>query len=978
MRCKLVFLLLFFLVGCLFYAFHLDPEKVLGEVPSGDPAFPPLNVIIIWHHHQPLYKVPGGLDYMMPWVRAHGVNDYPYMADLVEDYLENGKVTFNIVPSLLLQINDYLKGAEDEYMRLSMKPEEELTEDERKFIIEHFFDINPRFVNAHARYRELMEKKVNGLSFSDQDILDLKVCWNLYWVNIDYIKEDSVLSMLMEKDGGYTRQDLQYVLKKHLELMTTIVPKYRRLWKEGRIELITSPMYHPILPLLIDMGWEEDAKGQILKGLKYFSELFGTTPTGIWPPEEAVSDETARIFAEIGIKWFVTDKSILQKSGVDTGDYRNLMKPYKLVYDNGEIVVFFRDTDLSNRISFSYSQMSAEEAVKDFISRLHQLQRLNKDGTLVLTVALDGENAWEHYPNNGNDFRKLLYETLSLDPYVRLTTPSEYLEKYKVSNTLTKLAKGSWAGGELDVWIGEKEEDEAWMRLKKARRVFKEVSVRLKPDVREEALDVLYAAEGSDWFWWYGADQDAGNNEILFDMQFKNLLVRLYQLCGYERAQIPAYLFVPNKRPAIPTGGALRKVEYVIDGHLSDDEKGRTAFFVDMDSGPIKGVYVGRGDNSVYLAVELNRSASDYLGKNVKLEVYMSSPHAELFNAVTRYSSSEKPTELGFALSHCLSLNFKLWTKRKKVSPFLANGKEKWILTAGRFNGAVDDVVELEIPYEFLKVKSGEEFDLAVVWVENRKDLDYAPNSGPVRVSIPVAVTGKVIAEFVDPEGDEHGPGSYVYPKDPSFAPYKGLFDLLKVRVLENEEALVFQFWFAEMTNPWNAPKGFSHQLINLYIDSTAGGRTDTYSKGARVSFDEKHPWDYFIKVAGWPNYGRVFATVEGEEVPEAIRIEADLGEKLINVIVFKKYLEVRPSRDIYVYILVGSQDGYGPDHFRPVTPEPSQWTLGGYPKDAGEYAPFVVDIVVPKGFSQEEILSSYDPSHGKYATLIPVVIKLE
>ncbi len=955
------------------YLVLLFASLLIISLASPDPSKPPIKLAIIWHHHQPLYKIPGSMEYVMPWVRAHGVNDYPYMADLVDDYLTNGSVTFNIVPSLLIQINDYLKGATDEYQRLSLKPENELTEKERQFIIDHFFDINPRFVNSHPRYKELMDKKVEGKTFTDQDILDLKVCWNLYWINVDYINSDPRLKSLMDK-SRYTRDDLEYVLKKHLDLLKSVVPKYEKLWKERKIELITSPKYHPIIPILLEKGWKEDAFGQVESGIEYFKSVFGRAPVGMWPPEEAVSMDSIKLFAKAGVEWIVTDETILRKSGVDTSDKRNLFRPYKIKTEYGDLIVFFRDMDLSNRISFKYSQMSSEEAVNDFIETLHDYQSMNDSGDLIVTVALDGENAWEHYPNNGNDFRKALYERLSKDPYIELLTPSEYIEKYGVKSELSFLATGSWAGGELDTWIGEKEEDQAWDRLAKARETLLRAVPKMSESERELAYDVLYAAEGSDWFWWYGADQDAGNNEVLFDMQFKKLLVKMYELSGYSKSEIPSYLFVPNKKPVPPTEGVIKKVNYSVDGSLSDEEKEGAFYSDESDLGILRGFYIGRGDNGVYLAVLLDKKATEYLGESVKVQVYMDSPRAKSYNSKTKYSSVT-PTPLGFAMSNMVSVNLKIWNKRKKVSIFKANGKDKWILTTGKVKGAVGDVIEFEIPYDLLNVKSGEEFNLAVVVAVGKEDSDYAPDLGPVNVKIPAVVTGKLIASFEDPLGDEHGPGTYTYPKDPAFKPYHGLFDLLKVNVLENEEAYVFQFEFAEMTNPWNAPKGFSHQLINIYLDTKDGGRTDTYKPGARVQFDPKHPWDYFIKVAGWPSYGQVFATSDGREDPSCIRIEADPGEKLVNVILFKKCLVVEKS-PIYAYFIIGSQDGYGPDHFRPVTPKAGQWTLGGYPKDAGEYAPFVVDLVVPKGHTQEEILSSYDPNKKRYATLLPVELK--
>lgn len=952
-------------------------EEILRSVEPGDPSQKPLKLAIIWHHHQPLYKTPVEKDFFMPWVRAHGVNDYPFMADLVDRYLKEGKVTFNIVPSLILQIKDYLSGAIDEYMRLSYKPESELTDDEKRFIVDHFFDINPQFVNKYQRYRELMELKTSGKAFSDQDLLDLKVYWNLAWINIEYIEADPELRKLVQKGKNFTREDLEVVLKKHKELLSSILEKYGKLAKEGKIELITSAKYHPILPLLIDRGWIDDVRAQIEEGIRISRETFGVRPVGFWPPEEAVSHELVPILSELGVKWIVTDKSILQKSGVDTSDYRNLMMPYKVEASTGSVAVFFRDTDLSDRISFKYSQMDSIDAVKDFLNRLHELQKLNNSGDLILTVALDGENAWEHYPNNGNDFRKLLYEALSSDPFVELTTPGEYLERYGVRKKLPTLAKGSWAGGNLDTWIGEKEENEAWERLEKARSILMARRSQMDDESRRKALETLYAAEGSDWFWWYGDDQDAGNNEVLFDRQFKRMLIAIYELSGVPKEEIPPYLFVSNKKPAQPSYGSLKKVEYTLDGTLSTSEK-KTSYYDDsFDGNRIKRVWVGRGDTGVYVAVELDTHADLLLGSDLRVELYMDSPHADIVNASTKYSDPESPTDLGFAPSHRLSVSLKTWKNRQRVSSYIAGSGEKWILTTSGAKASLDKVVEFEIPFDFLGIKTGEEFNLAVVAVEEKRDVDLCPDAGPVRVKIPRAVSGKVVAEFTDPEGDEYGPGSYTYPKDPAFEPFKGLFDVLKVRVLENEEAFVFQFWFGEMTNPWNAPKGFSHQLINIYLDTKPGGRTDTYHEGARVMFDPAHPWDYFVKAAGWPSYGQFFATSEGEEIPDAVIVEADPGEKLINVIVLKKHLQLT-GEEFYSYFLIGSQDGYGPDNFRPVTREAGQWTLGGYPEDAGDYGTYVVDVVLPEGLDQRAVLSSYDVSRKRFPTVYPLKIPLK
>ncbi|OAA31378.1 glycoside hydrolase family 57 [Kosmotoga arenicorallina S304] len=963
-----------------------DPENILKRATPADPSKPPLNVVLIWHQHQPLYKIPGTVDYEMPWVRAHAVNDYPYMADLIDKYLTRGSVTINLVPSLLLQLKDYLdKGATDKYLKLSFATE--LSPEDKQFIIDHFFDINPRFVSKSKRYSELMKKKNSGENFTEQDILDLKVLWNLHWINIEYIEADEELTRLLEKDRGYSFQDLLYVINKQLEIMGEVVEKHKALWESGKVELTTSPFYHPILPILIEKGWESDAQGQIERGLEYFQTLFGKKPEGLWPSEQAVHNELVPMLEKSGISWIVTDKSILQLAGVDTGNYKNIMKPYKVISENSDLIVFFRDTDLSDRIGFRYSTMSAEKAVEDFISRLHELQHLNDSGDAVITIALDGENAWEHYPNNGNDFRKLLYMALSKDENLELLTPSQYISKYGVEDTLDYLPTGSWVGGSLDTWIGEKEENEAWDRVAEAREAFLKAKDSLSPDQVKLALDALYTAEGSDWFWWYGVDQDAGNNEVLFDMAFKKALIQLYRAIGTPEEDIPSYLFVVNKKPAVSTSGAIGVIKPSIDGVMEEGEWDKAAYYKDLEVSTmaaeddlIAGFYIGRDNANLYLAVELKRDPRSLLGEPLYLEIYTDLPGAQKINTVPRYPFKDEKDSFGFVLAKRFLVSFKSWKIRPgRLSNYNAAGDGKWSidpeLPSLEDSAAIGETVEIKIPLDALGIKTGQEFNLAIS-ISNSKEkalIDYAPKSGPVHVQIPQAVTGRVVAVFQDPTGDDYGFGSYQYPLNTAFEPYKGLWDIEWLKVLENEQAVIFQLKFNEMTNPWNAPKGFSHQLINLYIDVKDGGRTDTYAEGARVSFSDEFPWDYFIKVAGWPSYGQVFATADGEEIPDTVQVEADPGEKIINVIVNKA--ELGTFSTMALYVLSGSQDGYGPDNFRAVTPEPSEWTLGGYPLDAGDFAPFVLDIIVPEETTQEEVLSSYDKNSEKYATLVPVII---
>ena len=776
-------------------------------------------------------------------------------------------------------------------------------------------------------------------------------------------------------------------MEKQLQLMSETISKYSQLWKSGRVELTTTPMYHPILPILIDKGWKEDAIAQLEIGLDYFSEVMGRRPIGIWPSEQAVHDELVPIMANLDVEWIVTDKSILQKAGVNTGDKDNLFRPYKLIRGEKSLTVFFRDTELSDRIGFAYSNIEATQAVEDFVSRLHEIQRGNMDGNAVVTIALDGENAWENYPNNGNDFRKILYQTLSADDAIELVTPRQYLERYEVTDRLVNLPTGSWAGGSLDTWIGEKEEDEAWAMLEKARVELMNRLSTLDQETANLAFDALFTAEGSDWFWWYGADQDAGNNETLFDQAFKRALVQLYKTIGIQETEIPPYLYVTYKRPATATTGSIGVIKPSIDGIMEKGEWDKAAYFGmnsistrTPENNLLSGAHVGRDNSNLYISIALKKKPSELIGEPLYLEVYTDSPGVENINPLPRYPFSEEASP-GFSLSRRFFVSFRSWEKLPgRIAVHNVSNDGEWSVDpefpSVDQGAAINDVIELKIPFDVIGVKTGQEFNTFITLSNSKEKLtiDYMPRSGPINVIIPQAVTGREVALFNDPEGDDNGPGNYLYPENSAFSPFKGLFDIEYLKVLENEQSLVFQFRFFEMTNPWGAPKGFSHQLINLYIDSVAGGRTDTYSEGARVAFDTDHPWDYFIKAAGWPSYGQLFANSDGEEIPGIVQIEADPGEKTINIIVSKEALDLKGGK-LYLYVFSGSQDGYGQDHFRAVTREPSEWTLGGYPTVSGDFAPYVLDIVVPEGYTQKEILSSYDKDSERFSILKPIEI---
>ncbi|MGB3113204.1 MAG: glycoside hydrolase family 57 protein, partial [Candidatus Omnitrophota bacterium] len=303
--------------------------------------------------------------------------------------------------------------------------------------------------------------------------------------------------------------------------------------------------YHPILPLLCKGGSEqgfdfcEDARVQVKRAVDLYEEVFGRKPRGMWPSEGAVSPEIIPILADEGIKWAATDEAILLESLKDKRFSRGqlIYKTFTASEAGREIDMVFRDVNISNAISFSYSNMSAEDASMDLFNnkvRIKWAMEAQK-GDHIAAIILDGENPWPYYPNGGKDFLSRTYELLSSYRAVETVTIGEYLESHKERIKIKKLAPGSWINRNFDKWIGSPQKNMAWECLKKTREYL--FSLGRPP---REALEELYIAEGSDWFWWY--DEFGSEVNFVFDDLFRMHLANVYRLTGKE---VPDNLTVP-------------------------------------------------------------------------------------------------------------------------------------------------------------------------------------------------------------------------------------------------------------------------------------------------------------------------------------------------------------------------------------------------------------------------------------------------
>ncbi len=444
----------------------------------------PLHLAFVWHLHQPYYKDDLTDTYLLPWVRLRSTKDYHKMAALLDSY-PRVRQTFNLVPSLLAQIDDYGRvspdgngGREhDLFLRLSRKPAGELSAEERAFVLRWMRE-SPRFlrVQASPRYRELASRSETD-AFTTEEIRDLQVWYNLAWCDPAWADRDPRLSRLKAQDRDFTEVDKDALFEAQLEMVLRIVPDYARLAGRGQAELTFSPYYHPILPLLVDVGsarealpdirlpergfaHPEDARQQLAAGREEFQRLTGVRPRGMWPSELAVGESVADLAVELGIDWFLSDEAILGRSidvylGRD-GEGRLhqpelLYQPWRLERQAGSTTVVFRDNLLSNLIGFDYHRMPAGDAARDFMSRLRRIrEQQGEDRDFLVVVALDGENAWDFYAREGHDFLNGLYEELERAEDVVCTTVSDFLDRHPERRHLSRLHAGSWIGSSFD------------------------------------------------------------------------------------------------------------------------------------------------------------------------------------------------------------------------------------------------------------------------------------------------------------------------------------------------------------------------------------------------------------------------------------------------------------------------------------------------------------------------------------------------
>ncbi len=516
----------------------------------------PLRIAFFWHMHQPYYKEDDTGIIEMPWVFLHALKDYYEMIWHLKRF-PSLKATFNLSPALLEQLKLYEKhDVNDRLLNLLRRRCDSLDEGERRWVMRFagyaHYDHQIRPMSRYLQLYELSKER----PLSDGELCEIEVLFLLSWCGNALRSENPVVASMIEKGEGFGEEEKNTLIDALIGFIRIIVPEYRKMMESGQISLAINPMYHPIMPLLMDMKnavrsrpgtqlpsttcvFEEDAYRQLENGIGCFRERFGCDPHGIWPSEGSVNDTTLQAYGRYALGYAATDEEILFAT-LNNYDRKLLYSPYRFRDEKGVLLVF-RDKRLSDKIGFHYSSWDSEAATEDFMGSLRAIYEEGENP--LVSVILDGENAWEFYPNNGMDFFNLLYRKLEQSPWCQTVHLDELAKSPQKVPILSGIHPGSWIYRDFSTWIGQRDKNRAWEMLCQTHLVYQRHADTLTEEVRAKIEREFLIAEGSDWFWWYGTDHESEYADM-FDNLFRQRLMRIYR---YLSLNVPLYLLRPNR-----------------------------------------------------------------------------------------------------------------------------------------------------------------------------------------------------------------------------------------------------------------------------------------------------------------------------------------------------------------------------------------------------------------------------------------------
>jgi alpha-amylase/alpha-mannosidase (GH57 family) len=712
----------------------------------------PLNVAFLWHMHQPYYVDPIRGMALMPWVRLHATKGYLDMVWLADQFPEF-RCTFNLTPVLLKQIEQLANGeVGDLWFELAATPAESLSIAQKCGVLEHFFKANwQNMIKPYPRYWSLLQKR--GLagartgfdriagSFNDQEYRDLQVWFNLTWFGYAGERLHPEIAELKRKGRDFTEADKRVLFERQHDVLKNLLGLYKALSDRGQIEISTTPFYHPIMPLVHNTEFArrcmpqrqlpptfshpEDVRAHLTLARDYHTKLFGAPPHGVWPSEGSVCPELIPILQELGYQWFATDEEILWRSLAtlhpDQPTPREyLFQGFRAQFGDASVCIAFRDRTISDFIGFTAARNEPWRAAEFTAGQIEQIARSTQGPDPLCTVILDGENAWEHFPDGGETFLRELYHRLSTSPSMKTTTFHDYFTAHPPGTVIHTLHTGSWINADFHVWIGHPEHNRAWELLGRTRDSLQAKADRkeITPDQYKKAMAEIYAAEGSDWFWWYG-DEFVTENDLIFDELFRTHLQNVYQIVG---APVPDVLKVQIARSevAVETRKPTDLITPVIDGRITSFyewvgagvyEAGRAMVAMYRSERFVEAIHFGCDLRNFYLRVDFRQK--DKLPSNGALRVTFIQPHHHAIIV----------PELRRGQPAC-----ELWATNPDAAP-----KKLGQIKDIRF----EEIVEMAIPLATLGWLQREQVVFFVRLLEGEVELERLPDLGALSFNVP-------------------------------------------------------------------------------------------------------------------------------------------------------------------------------------------------------------------------------------------------
>ena len=652
-----------------------------------------------------------------------------------------------------------------------------------------------------------------------------------------------------------------------------------------------------------------------------------------------------------------------------------------------DVAIFFRDLSISDQVGFTYSGMSPELAVSDMMKALEAAREVSvtMDKPLVVSIVLDGENAWEHYQNDGIDFLSLMYETLTTTDWLKTTTPTEYIEKYGPQiEKLDRVFPASWFQPNFATWIGETEETYAWDYLQKTRAFYdrSNASGDYTDEQLEEAFDFMLLAEGSDWFWWYGSDQSSGNDDY-FGSAYRNLLKNVYTSLGEKP---PAYLDIPIISPAAqlfdkPSESILDSNQALLVNGLTNSNIWTNAGVIET-SDIISKIQYRFSDEHLYMSIQKSSSSMQESNPwmNTDLDIYIESPSRTKIRRSSVPSKDDESSIQQFLGIETTQAIFHSGEKLKDGSYFTCTKRDlpnEGSVKEETFSTACLTKETTEISSSgnelYLKIPLGELGSLSFgdkIKFRFYSDIfkDFIEPSRPLALFVPEVSNVELFLDIIDPIKDDHGEGTYTYPVDGVFIPGSYDFEGFSAGIADGSLIMNFDILSA-VKNPWGSPRSLSVQTIDVYIDKDFGSNTGVKQLGNYrfAKMPDGSGWEYHIVIEGWePQIWKSLPSGESELVTNQfdIVVVPDKGVIVVKLDIENQLGGGNPEEWHYGVIMM-SQDGYGPNgsRIREINPSAEQYRGGGAPNVVNH--PNIFDVIFPDEGVQEEFLSSYGNYEG-------------